>query len=263
MSSSQIALAEARGPKRVRDDARRAGLGSSKPGKIDRVVGALGGGIARGEFGEGAALPSEQELETRLDAGRGVVREAVKILAAKGLVSVGPRYGTRVRSRRDWNFLDADVLAWVGAGPLAPDLLRSLEEMRWVIEPAAAALAAERATPDERERIRNAYAAMLATQADPVAATQADKAFHIAILDATHNPVLSSFRGGLEAILESVFAVAIAGLGPNLPNHEAVLEAIERRDAKAARAAMERLLALTNDFIDGLERPAALPGAHR
>jgi GntR family galactonate operon transcriptional repressor len=183
-----------------------------------------------------------------------VVREAVKILAAKGLVSVGPRHGTRVRPLSEWNFLDRDVLAWTGTGPMARELLLALEETRRVVEPAAAALAAQRATPAERTGLRAAYAYMVAAQADPGAATQADKAFHIAILHATHNPVLGGFRTGLEAILDAVFAVAIPALTPNLPNHEAVLEAIERGDPAAARAAMERLLDVTEGYVAGLGR---------
>src|SRR3712207_3181806 len=162
----------------------------AKPGKIDHVVMTLGSAIARGDYDSGSVLPREAALETQLGVGRGVVREAVKILAAKGLVSVGPRHGTRVRPLRDWNFLDRDVLAWAGAGPMARDLLLALEETRRVVEPAAAALAADRATPAERQEIRAAYAAMVATHAYLAAAIQADKAFHIAILDATHNPVL-------------------------------------------------------------------------
>jgi GntR family transcriptional regulator, galactonate operon transcriptional repressor len=234
---------------------------TAKPGKIEHVVTTLGSAIARGEPGAGCFLPREAELEARLGASRGVVREAVKILAAKGLVSVGPRHGTRVRPLREWNFLDRDVLAWVGAGPMARELLRALEEARRVVEPAAAALAAQRATPAERAGLRVAYAAMVATQDEPAAATEADKAFHIAILEATHNPVLGSFRGGLEAILDAVFAVAIPALAPNLSNHEAVLEAIERFDPAEARTAMERLLDLTGSYVASLgpagEREAA------
>ncbi len=225
---------------------------TAKPGKIDHVVATLGRAIARGEHPVGSVLPSEVELEQKLDAGRGVIREAVKILVTKGLVTVGPRHGTRVRPTRSWNFLDRDVLAWAASGPMAPELLVALEEARRIVEPAAAALAAERATPDERATIRAAYEAMVATYADPAAATEADKAFHIAILDATHNPVLGSFRSGLEAILDAVFAVAIPALAPNLPNHESVLLAIDRGDAAGAREAMDRLLDVTRGYLAGL-----------
>jgi GntR family galactonate operon transcriptional repressor len=208
---------------------------NAKPGKIDRVVSILGRAIASGNYDVGSVLPREQDLEVRLNAGHGVVREAVKILATKGLVTVGPRHGTRIRARQDWNFLDREVLAWVGESQRDHSLLLALEETRRIIEPAAAALAAERATAAERQTIRNAYATMEKYSDDLTVATQADRVFHLAILDATHNPVLGSFRSGLEAILHAVFAVAMPGLAANLPNHEAVVDAIECGNAHGSR----------------------------
>lgn len=223
---------------------------NAKPGKIDRVVSTLGRAIANGEYDVGSVLPREQDLEARLNAGRGVVREAVKILATKGLVTVGPRHGTRIRARQDWNFLDREVLVWVGESQRDHNLLLALEETRRIIEPAAAALAAERATAAERQAIKDAYATMANHSDDLTVAIQADRVFHLTILDATHNPVLGSFRGGLEAILNAVFAVAMPGLAPNLPNHEAVADAVESGDADGARAAMERLLDRTHSFLN-------------
>jgi len=124
-----------------------------------------------------------------------VVREAIKTLAAKGLLSVRPRHGTHVRPRRDWSLLDRDVLSWVvGDDEPDRDLLLAIQEVRSIIEPAAAALAAERATRSDRGRINAALAAM-ETAPDQASAIAADKAFHLAILDATHNPVLQGFRG--------------------------------------------------------------------
>jgi GntR family galactonate operon transcriptional repressor len=229
---------------------------NTKPGKIARVVATLGKAIAGGDYDVGSVLPREQDLEAQLDAGRGVVREAVKILATKGLVTVGPRHGTRIRARRDWNYLDRDVLDWVSENRKDDELLLALEETRRIIEPAAAALAAERATAAERWSIQEAYAAMAQHADDPATAIQADRAFHLAILEATHNPVLGSFRTGLEAILDAVFVVAIPGLAPNLPNHEAVADAIARGDAGGARAAMVRLLDRTHRFLNEVQRPA-------
>jgi GntR family galactonate operon transcriptional repressor len=230
---------------------------NTKPGKIDRVVATLGKAIAGGDYDVGSVLPREQDLEAQLDAGRGVVREAVKILATKGLVTVGPRHGTRIRARCDWNYLDRDVLAWVSENRKDDQLLLALEETRRIIEPAAAALAAERATAAERRSIQDAYAAMAQHADDAALAIMADRAFHLAILDATHNPVLGSFRTGLEAILDAVFVVAIPGLAPNLPNHEAVADAIARGDTGGARAAMERLLDRTHSFLSEVHRSAA------
>jgi GntR family galactonate operon transcriptional repressor len=233
---------------------------NAKPGKIDRVVSTLGRAIANGDYDVGSVLPREQELEVRFDAGRGVVREAVKILATKGLLTVGPRHGTRIQARQNWNFLDREVLAWVGQSQRDHDLLLALEETRRIIEPAAAALAAERATAAERQSIKGAYATMAKHADDPTIAIQADRAFHLAILDATHNPVLGSFRSGLEAVLHAVFSVAMPGLALNLPNHEAVAHAIERGDAHGARVAMERLLDCTHRFLDAVFHPATTDG---
>jgi GntR family galactonate operon transcriptional repressor len=228
---------------------------TARLGEFDHVVTTLGSAIARGDYDGGSVPPREAELEAQLGVGHGVVRAAVKLLAAKSLVIVGPRHGTRVRPRRPWNFLDRDVFGWVGAGSMARDLLLALEKMRRVVEPAAAALAAGRASLAERQAIRAAYAAIAATQSDVAATTQADKAFHVAILDATRNLVLDSFRYGLEAILDAVLAGAIPALAPNLPSHKAVLEAIKRADPGAARAAMERLLDVTNGYLAGLGQP--------
>jgi len=222
---------------------------NAKPGKIDRVVSTLGRAIANGDYDVGSVLPREQDLEVRLNAGRGVVREAVKILATKGLVTVGPRHGTRIQARQRWNFLDREVLTWLGEGQQDHSLLLALEETRRIIEPAAAALAAERATAVERQAIEDAYATMEKYSDDLAVATQADRVFHLAILDATHNPVLGSFRSGLEAILHTVFAVAMPGLAPNLPNHKAVADAIKRGDAHGAHVAMELLLDRTHNFL--------------
>jgi GntR family galactonate operon transcriptional repressor len=221
----------------------------TKPGKIGKVVSTLGGGIARGEYPAGAPLPPEHDLEARYGASRGVVREAVKILATKGLVTVRPRHGTHVLPRRDWSLLDRDVLQWIRAGGIDRELLVALDETRRIIEPGAAELAAERAAAADKARIRAAYVRMEETVGDLEAAIEADKAFHLAILDATHNPVLGSFRTGIDAILSAVFDIAAPLLKGNLPNHLAVLQAIEAGDAEAARNWMNRLLTQTRDAL--------------
>jgi GntR family galactonate operon transcriptional repressor len=139
----------------------------------------------------------------------------------------------------DWSLLDRDVLGWIGSGGIDRELLLSLDQARRVVEPGAAEIAAGRATTEDCRNIRQAYAKMEVACRDPGAATQADKAFHLAILDATHNPVLRSFRTAVDAMLE-----------PNLPNREAVATAIEAGDPAAVRAAMDRLLDRTRALID-------------
>jgi GntR family galactonate operon transcriptional repressor len=225
----------------------------SKPGRIHSVLRALGRDIAREVIPAGAVLPNEQELASLFGVGRGVVREAIKTLSGKGLVSVRPRHGTRVLPRRDWSLLDRDVLNWL-VGEDKPDrkLLLAVQEVRLIIEPAAAALAAERATQKERQRINAALAAMESAHDQPTQ-TAADKAFHLAILDATHNPVLQGFRGAIDTILSAVFVVAVDSVEgwyeDNIANHAAAARAIEEGDAEKARHAMEQVLGFTRSNL--------------
>lgn len=232
----------------------------TKPGRIQAVLTTLGSEIAQDVIAVGEALPPEHDLEIRFGVGRGVVREAIKTLAAKGLVSVRPRHGTHVLPRRDWSLLDRDVLTWL-AGSSEPnrELLLAIQEVRSIIEPAAAALAAERATKIDRQRINAALIAM-ETSHDQASATAADKAFHLAILDATHNPVLQGFSGAIDTILSAVFMVAVGTTGwfeDNLPNHAVAARAIDDGNAGKARAAMEQVLNYTR--IRLVKRPGAKP----
>jgi GntR family galactonate operon transcriptional repressor len=237
----------------------------SKPGRIQAVLTTLGREIAQDRIAVGDALPPEHDLEIRFGVGRGVVREAIKTLAAKGLVSVRPRHGTHVLPRRDWSLLDRDVLSWlVGKDEPDRELLLAIQEVRLIIEPAAAALAAERATKADRARINAALVAM-ETSHDQASATASDKAFHLAILDATHNPVLQGFRGAIDTILGAVFLVAVGSTGwfeENLPNHAVAARAIDEGNAKKARAAMEQVLGYTQIKLakrgaNGARKPAA------
>jgi GntR family galactonate operon transcriptional repressor len=218
----------------------------SKPGKIGAVVSGLGSEIVRGAFLPGQVLPPEHELESRFGASRGVIREAIKMLAAKGLISVRPRFGTHVKPRHDWSLLDQELLGWLaGDQGLDRTLLLAFEETRAIIEPAAAALAARRAEPEDVRRIVAALDAMEHGRSDRAAAIAADKNFHLSILEATHNPVLRSFRGAIDAILSAVFDVAVEAFEGNLGNHAAVAHAIARGDADEAQRSMERVLGYT------------------
>src|SRR5690349_8565847 len=116
------------------------------------VVHEIGVRIVDGQLKPGETLP-DNGFVGEAEVSRTVVREAIKVLAAKGLVESRPKVGTRVRPRRDWNLLDPDVLAWrYEAGP-DEGFLEEISEVRGVIEPAAAALAAERSTADEAAAI--------------------------------------------------------------------------------------------------------------
>jgi GntR family galactonate operon transcriptional repressor len=208
----------------------------------------------------GCTLETEDVLAARLGAGRGVVREAIRMLAAKGMVVARPRSGTRVRPRDEWSLLDREVLGWLTAENPDPALLDALAEMRAVIEPQAAAFAAVRADDKARRRIDAALSGMLDLARDAPQRAASDVDFHLAILDATGNPVLRSLHGALRAVLEAVFDMAMGypdWVMGNWEAHRAVGEAIATRDPDAARAAMERLLEFTRTRLAGQGTGAA------
>jgi GntR family galactonate operon transcriptional repressor len=194
-------------------------------------------------------MPSEPDLEQQFGASRTVIREAMKTLAAKGLVTVRQRHGTHVNPRDQWSWLDGELISWISANGIGKAELIAFEEARQIIEPGAAALAALRATPEEKNAIRQAYESMVSGQHDPLLAIAADKAFHLAILRASHNPVLQSLSGAIDAVLSAIFEVTVEVFEGNLVNHAEVADAIDSGDAELSRRAMERLLDYTGRFL--------------
>jgi len=123
-------------------------------GQVKSVVDILGQRIAAGHYIEGETLPVEQQLA---DIGRNALREAVKVLSGKGLISTAPRSGTKIRPKDEWNMLDPDVLSWHADPETAtPEFLLALLEIRRIIEPKAAELAAVRASREDVAAIRAA-----------------------------------------------------------------------------------------------------------
>ena len=159
------------------------GLGYPRRGLHGRVVGDLGLRIVAGAWPSGAPLPNEDELAAELGVSRTVVREAIKVLQAKGLVEVKPRTGTRVRPRRAWHLLDADVVAWQFADMERGEDLRELYEIRSTIETTAARLAAERRTDEQLSEIDAHQRRIAAAAAEPIALRAAELDFHDAIVD--------------------------------------------------------------------------------
>jgi GntR family galactonate operon transcriptional repressor len=210
------------------------------------VVRDLGMRIVRGQLSEGAALPPEADLSTEIGVSRTVVREAIKVLAAKGPVESRPRTGTRALGRGYWRLVDPEVLAWqMEAGP-DPGFFADLVEVRDIIEPRAAEAAAERATPEERAALLRLQDEMEASAADPAAAIRIDLALHAGIVRAAHNGLLAQLTGAVIEALETVMALPGAR-DPQAANraHRGVVEAIGHADAAGAREAMEALIAST------------------
>ena len=131
-------------------------LGFPRRGLHGRVVDELGRRVVGGQWSAGSPLPNEDDLAADLGVSRSVVREAIKVLQAKGLVEVRPKTGTRVRARRAWHLLDADVVGWLYADLERGDELgdlREFHEVRVTIEAAAARLAAGRRTDEQLAEI--------------------------------------------------------------------------------------------------------------
>lgn len=217
----------------------------------DHVVESLGRRIVGGQLQPGEVLPREDALAVQMDVSRSVLREAVKVLAAKGLVESRPKVGTRVRDSRFWHQLDGQVLAWRCASMPTDDFVQKLVEMREVIEPAAATVAARRCSAEQLQVLDTAYAAMAAAR-DMDAWNVADVAFHEAILDATNNELMVSLFSVVETSLETFFSLsarAAKDFKYSLPHHQKVLEAIRRRQPQAARRAMLALIADSRDNL--------------
>jgi GntR family galactonate operon transcriptional repressor len=216
------------------------------------VLATLGHEIARGTPPPGSTLPPEQVLAVRFGVGRGVVREVVRMLAAKGMVAARPRSGTRIRPQDDWSLLDREVLGWLLAASPSPALLAALAEMRSLIEPEAAALAAIRADDAARARIAAALGAMCDRTRPITERAEHGVEFHLAILEATGNPVLRSLRGALRAVLVPVFALAVPHpdwIEANRAAHLTLGEAVIARNPAAARSAMHRVLDFTAEAL--------------
>lgn len=206
-----------------------------------RLVEVLGRRILGESLPPGAMLPREAELALQQGASRTAIREALKVLSAKGLVETRQKLGTRVRPRRHWNLLDPDVLAWQAAEGSSPALTAHLVELRRMIEPAAARLAAGRRSADQLAAIMSAAAAMRASLGDSAAYYEADLAFHRAIFAASGNPLVDRLGAIVAAVLAVSFRLQQRSLIPferGLSLHERVASAIAAADAPGAEAAM-------------------------
>jgi GntR family transcriptional regulator, galactonate operon transcriptional repressor len=216
----------------------------------EQVLKVLGREICSGKIRPGQLLPPEPELCVRFGFSRIVIREAIKSLAAKGLIEVTRRVGTLVLEPTRWNLFDPDIIGWrAESAVFDPTLSRDLMEMRRIIEPAAVRLAALRASDEDRRNLRSAYMAMARAVAGKGDYVKADLAFHTIILSACGNQFVRQMQDAMAALLRVSFDVITTkpgGPAHSLPLHEAVCEAIERGDADAAERAVLIL-------IDGAE----------
>ena len=217
----------------------------------------LGEAIVAGRYPPLSVVPPEPTLCEAFGVSRTVVREAVKSLVAKGLLTTGPKVGTKVQPSEQWNWFDPDVVAWQTKAGLTRDFLREVQELRRLVEPAAVRLAAERATAEDIAGIEAAYAGMKDAIEHGGDYVLHDLAFHQGLLRACHNRMLVQMSKALGALLRTSFEISTSkpdGPAISLPLHRAVLDGvIARQPLKAERAA----LALIDSARDDIEQVLA------
>jgi DNA-binding FadR family transcriptional regulator len=221
------------------------------PNKIAADIGAR---IVAGRLKPGTILDGEIEASGQRQVSRSAYREAVLILTAKGMVHSRPKIGTRVTELDQWHLLDPDVLAWMFAKEPQRELLGSLFELRKFVEPEAAALAAERRTLEQLNRMGSALEVMAQQTLHTERGRIADKAFHAALLSASANPFLVSLSSSVTAAIawSTLFKNRTQRLKRDaIPDHIKVHEAIAARNPVAARAAMTELIDLA--FFDATQ----------
>jgi DNA-binding FadR family transcriptional regulator len=205
----------------------------------------IGRRVVTGEFPPGFVLPTLEVLAKQFSLSRLTMRDAIKTLGSKGLLSSVRRRGTVVRPRSEWNCLDADVMSWQVSDVPNAVFARDLLELRRIVEPEAAALAAERASGEALANIELAFARMVNSESRQVESMKADIAFHYSILNGTRNEVLAAFAPAIETSLLLTLSTQ-RELWPNrdhfITTHQAVVDAIRRGDPAAARAATRALL---------------------
>mgnify|MGYP001301539974 CR=1 FL=1 len=203
----------------------------------DEVVEKLGRSIVGGLFAEGASLRNEAGLADELGVSRNVLREAVKVLVAKGMLDVRPKTGTTVRAKEQWHMLDPEVLAWEAAGDLHLPYAFNFTEFRLIVEPKASFLAARRATDAEIRTIRDCCDALEACVGHVDRVPDADVAFHQSIHRASHNALLQHLGVLTAAIMRVQVRYTASRPGDferGLPLHRELTEAITARDAPLA-----------------------------
>jgi DNA-binding FadR family transcriptional regulator len=209
----------------------------------DQVARTIGLEILSGARKPGERLPSEGELRTRFDVSRTVLREAFRTLSAKGLIKQKTRIGTTVSDRRTWNYFDPVLISWKVSLGLDDEFREALFEIRRLIEPRAAALAASHATPEQVAQMRRHVADMASSRGNNRAFALADLYLHLAIAEASSNPLMYSISAVIEAALMSVFEISSpesqAIHDQSVARHLRIVDAIGRGDPVDAHHAME------------------------
>ncbi|MBO9669890.1 MAG: FadR family transcriptional regulator [Sphingobium sp.] len=240
------------------------GIITSPKGSGRRLRGAvahyLGSAIVSGAIAPGERLTGEVENAEALDISRSAYREAVQVLTAKGLVESRPKIGTIVLPRNRWNLLDPAVLAWAFSGEPDMEFVRDLFELRSIVEPNAARIAAERRDKSDIKAMKSALARMRRHTLATEEGRAADRDFHDALLRATHNNALVALSASISAAVNwtTKFKQRTRVLPRDpVPDHARAFDAIAAGDGEAASVAMRVLVDLA------LEDTRSAMQAHR
>ena len=227
--------------------------GTSVHGSLASEIGLR---IVRGDYPPGTILPNEAKWSEMFDVSRSAVREAIKMLMAKSLLNSRPKIGSWVEPKERWNLLDRDVLSWYATSPDREAFLRTVQEFRYIIEPEATAFAALRRTDEQMAEISKACREM--GQATSLTErTRADTRFHVAILRASGNELLVPLGVLIESALNNLFVFVtreVDDLQHAQTLHEAIEQSIRLRRPEAARRAVRKLLANTDEIVGRLRR---------
>ncbi|MEU7425494.1 FadR/GntR family transcriptional regulator [Streptomyces sp. NPDC040750] len=240
----------------------RRTAGSRGRGLHGQLVQQLGQMIVSGDLGADRPLVPE-EIGQRFEVSRTVVRESLRVLEAKGLVSARPNVGTRVRPVSDWNLLDPDIIEWRAFGPQRDNQRRELSELRWTIEPLAARLAAGHGREEVQQRLCDMVEIMshAMAQGDVLTYSRADSEFHAMLIQIAGNRMLEHLSGIVSAALQ-VSGGPVTGCDrPNeaaLAQHARIVDALGTGDATAAESAMRQLLTVHPE----VERVVPAPREH-
>jgi DNA-binding FadR family transcriptional regulator len=216
------------------------------------IVQDLGIAIVTGKYTETNPFPVESDLCKQFKVSRSVLREAVKMLTAKGLLKARPRQGTWVQAEEHWNLLDPDVLRWMLERKFSLPLLLEFTQIRLAVEPIAAALAAQNATPDQRRDIQDGIDRMFAADRGEDDPLESDIAFHAAVLRASGNAFYAQLRELIETALRFSIRRTNAYKGVELASvmdHKRVCDCIVSGDAKGAEHAMRAIVQEALDLL--------------
>jgi DNA-binding FadR family transcriptional regulator len=224
----------------------------------DQITRYLAVQILQGELPNGRpGYSSETELSDYLNVSRTALREAIKVLAAKGLIEVRPKTGVRILPREEWNLMDPDLLAWRGeAGAVDASFIRNLCEVRLIVETAACEFAAIRGSDEQLANMREKYRRAESVAHNSLKYGEADIEFHEAIFEACNNELLQQMTVTIGKGLRSIQGIdRHQQPSVGLPLHKAVLDAICRRDGRGARNAMEALAVWSAERVYGVLHP--------